>query len=325
MGDTNNSEAAATMEKLELLSATALLKQGIDGAPPSSTHPAEEDGKDKNRILATPSFGQTVLGTSSANSPFSISSVIPKPIFSVASSTSVSGLLMQGAPSPEEEAVATNKTSHLASPVSADGDEELPNSGLSRTTEEGASAVRKAYALSGPTLQASVSTHSLQQIIESRSPASSVEFHRQQVLDAPTPPPSGTYRYPLYPRYEAPASFRPPMDSSAFSAFDGAALGGEGGVDSGYFAHHHPQAQQRQMPSPHPHHKSIAAGGKQEGHVGQAMSYDDMAREMAFMREQLKEKDMVVSSLQHRVNFLENKITELRQLPTGKISHIPVE
>jgi hypothetical protein len=43
------------------------------------------------------------------------------------------------------------------------------------------------------------------------------------------------------------------------------------------------------------------------------------------MREQLKEKDVVVNSLQHRVDYLENRINELRQLPTGKVSHIPVE
>jgi hypothetical protein len=55
-------------------------------------------------------------------------------------------------------------------------------------------------------------------------------------------------------------------------------------------------------------------------------SYEkSLARENANMREQLKEKDMVVSSLQQRVNYLEKHINELRQLPTGKISHIPIE
>ena len=52
---------------------------------------------------------------------------------------------------------------------------------------------------------------------------------------------------------------------------------------------------------------------------------EDMTRQIQDLREQLSEKDMVVSSLQHRVNYLENQIHELRQLPTGKISHIPVE
>ena len=54
-------------------------------------------------------------------------------------------------------------------------------------------------------------------------------------------------------------------------------------------------------------------------------SYETLARESHHLREQLKEKDMVVSSLQQRVNYLEKQIGELRQLPTGKISHIPIE
>ena len=54
-------------------------------------------------------------------------------------------------------------------------------------------------------------------------------------------------------------------------------------------------------------------------------SYDALARENLQLREQLKEKDIVVSSLQQRVNYLEKQISELRQLPTGKISHIPIE
>jgi hypothetical protein len=54
-------------------------------------------------------------------------------------------------------------------------------------------------------------------------------------------------------------------------------------------------------------------------------SYEkSLTRENANMREQLKEKDMVVSFLQQRVNYLEKQINELRQLPTGKISHIPI-
>jgi len=56
----------------------------------------------------------------------------------------------------------------------------------------------------------------------------------------------------------------------------------------------------------------------------QQPSYEDMVRRIRNMQEQLHEKDTVVSSLQHRVNYLENQIHELRQLPTGKISHIPV-
>lgn len=54
-------------------------------------------------------------------------------------------------------------------------------------------------------------------------------------------------------------------------------------------------------------------------------TYETLARENHHLHDQLKEKDMVVSSLQQRVNYLEKQIGELRQLPTGKISHIPLE
>lgn len=338
MGDTN-SEAAATMEKLELLSATALLKQGIDGTTTSS-NPLEEDhnyGNFKNRILETPSFGQTTIPNlaSSGNSPSSLASAITKPIFSVASTTSVTGLLMQGVSSPAADLAANNNnnavSSHLASPVSADGDDVLPNSSSSIKTASFAPKGGSGATLTTSTLNTSVSTQSLQQIIESRSPLASVEYHRQQVVDVPTPSPA-SYGYPLHPNYHAPpAAFRPPMENSAFTAFGGATLGGPAcgsfaaapSADNGYHSHSQHQ-QERQLPSPR--HLTIptkvTVGAEQQA---QGSSYEGMAREIAFMREQLKEKDMVVSSLQHRVNFLENKIIELRQLPTGKISHIPVE
>jgi hypothetical protein len=89
-----------------------------------------------------------------------------------------------------------------------------------------------------------------------------------------------------------------------------------------YFHHQ----QQRQLPSPYPHaseHK--VANNSNTEQPQQPPTYEEMARELSFVRNQLKEKDMVVSSLQHRVDFLENQINELRQLPTGKITHIPIE
>jgi hypothetical protein len=54
-------------------------------------------------------------------------------------------------------------------------------------------------------------------------------------------------------------------------------------------------------------------------------AYETLLRDNVMMREQLHEKDTIVSSLQHRVSQLETQINELRQLPTGKISHIPIE
>ena len=53
--------------------------------------------------------------------------------------------------------------------------------------------------------------------------------------------------------------------------------------------------------------------------------YDNLCRENLRLREQLKEREYYVSSLQLQLYDLENQINELRQLPTGKISHIPIE
>jgi phage shock protein A len=55
------------------------------------------------------------------------------------------------------------------------------------------------------------------------------------------------------------------------------------------------------------------------------LSNDALARENFHLRDQLQDKDTVISSLQQRVHQLETQINELRQLPTGKISHIPNE
>jgi len=54
-------------------------------------------------------------------------------------------------------------------------------------------------------------------------------------------------------------------------------------------------------------------------------SFEALMHENYRMREQLREKDMALASLQHQVSYLEKQISELRQLPTGKISHIPIE
>lgn len=54
-------------------------------------------------------------------------------------------------------------------------------------------------------------------------------------------------------------------------------------------------------------------------------SYDSILAQNHHLREQLQERDFLVSSLQQRLNHLENQIIELRQLPTGKVSHIPID
>lgn len=60
-------------------------------------------------------------------------------------------------------------------------------------------------------------------------------------------------------------------------------------------------------------------------HSNNRMSYESLLRENYLMRDQLQDKDSAIASLQLRVDQLETQIAELRQLPTGKISHIPIE
>jgi len=50
-----------------------------------------------------------------------------------------------------------------------------------------------------------------------------------------------------------------------------------------------------------------------------------LQQENAQLREQLGDKDTAIADLQSKVSQLEGKIRDLRQLPTGKISQIPIE
>lgn len=95
------------------------------------------------------------------------------------------------------------------------------------------------------------------------------------------------------------------------------------------YSEHHTIDTHRQGSAPETiyfhHHHHIRSTPSDDHDDPRKSSYETLARENFQMREQLREKDMVVSSLQQRVNHLEKQISELRQLPTGKISHIPIE
>lgn len=56
-----------------------------------------------------------------------------------------------------------------------------------------------------------------------------------------------------------------------------------------------------------------------------SLSYESLFLENQRLRQQLTESNNRVSSFQQQVIDLEGQINELRQLPTGKISHIPIE
>jgi hypothetical protein len=237
-------------------------------------------------------------------------------------------LLLQGtATSP------TPGANNLASPVSTDGDEEEQARGGSKTGHTSGPPRNVSTSTVGSNARISNASSSNQQI-ESRSPESTVEYGQQRESSIS---PAASFGFSV-PRYESlllpvgdlSSSHRLQQpETSALTAFTRAGsfpqLSASAiGVSEGTFYptnRAHPQHYNRHsFKDPSLMIPSVKSMQQQHPH-----SYEEMAREMERMREQLKEKDMVVSSLQHRVNYLENQINELRQLPTGKISHIPVE
>ena len=282
-----------TMEKLELLSRTALLKQGIDRTRNNASEKTRVvDLADSNNRLVT--GGPLVSQSQHLRS-----------------------------------ARAATATAAIPSPVSTDVED-----------EDDAGVLASSIASS----KMSRNLHSTKaRIIESRSPITTVECGQYVAApsSSPFPPSPQSYGFALHPGHNhnhilhqshsqdqqeyppsqynnhngniirtlSEASFAPIYGNSLNHNISASAPN-----NSESDAAFHPpqreaqpprlQLQQRRQPS---------------------SSREDMARQIMEMREQLSEKDMVVSSLQHRVNYLENQIHELRQLPTGKISHIPVE
>ena len=62
-----------------------------------------------------------------------------------------------------------------------------------------------------------------------------------------------------------------------------------------------------------------SAGGQR------AASYEALLQENLRLKQEASLKDETIASLQAKADGLEKQIVELRQLPTGKISHIPIE
>lgn len=54
-------------------------------------------------------------------------------------------------------------------------------------------------------------------------------------------------------------------------------------------------------------------------------SYEALLQENRRLQKEMKQKDHTIASLTIKADGLEKQIGELRQLPTGKISHIPIE
>ena len=282
------------MEKLELLSRTALLKQGI-----------ERKGSEK--IAFHPPIPRSEVGYVRKNTNFPLTRSI--------NTTNVA-------------------VSNLSSPVSTDVEDE----------DDGGVIATSSMTALGKTRHNLHSTKA--RIIESRSPITTVECGRYVVAPPSSPFPTSpqSYGYSLLPNHnqilhrnhsqdqqECPpvqynnhngniirtlseASFATMYGTSLMppNPHNGPAIAANASESDA--AAFHPPQQEAQPPRLH----------LQQRHRSPS-SMEDMTRQIQELREQLSEKDMVVSSLQHRVNYLENQIHELRQLPTGKISHIPVE
>ena len=166
-------------------------------------------------------------------------------------------------------------------------------------------------------------------------PQGEVYFVDNGRLDAPTPTPSAGHHHHLASHHGS-SSGRPPYlkenvpphpyhPSSMYSQRSSMERHGHGHGHGRGHAHMQEGGHSMYPPSASRVADYVPPRVDEMGVDSMRSSYDALARENHHMREQLQEKDMVVSSLQERVAYLEKQISELRQLPTGKISHIPIE
>jgi hypothetical protein len=75
------------------------------------------------------------------------------------------------------------------------------------------------------------------------------------------------------------------------------------------------------------HHGIFGGRGwlSRSGNLGRSVSYEQLERENAELRQRLSTKDAEIASLESTIEQLEKQVSDLRQLPTGKISQIPLE
>ncbi len=320
------------MEKLELLSHTALLKQGIERTNSNASDQINSSSCEKLVLVQNNNRVSTGLPLMTESRPLlsaaagAVHQTIPNIKVGEGRSTSTSPLT--------HSANATSMVgSNLASPVSTDVEDEL-DAGVTRTTSS--------FALSK-------TRHNLHitkaRTIESRSPITTVDYGHYVAAPTSSPYPSSprSYGYSLVPnqgqivqqnhskdQQEYPpsqynnhnANIIRTLSEASFATMYGNSL-----------LHPNPHTgtatttnSNESDPAFHPpQRESQVPRLRLQQRPQPPSSVEDMTRQIRDLHEQLKEKDMVVSSLQHRVNYLENQIHELRQLPTGKISHIPVE
>lgn len=298
-----------TMEKLELLSRTALLKQGIDRSSNSAG----------NTVVPHSRYLLSVAAVSTDTDGMPSIRIGDRRNDTTSSST-----------------VSSNRTNAVgSSPVSTDvEDVEDEDDAVVITTT--------------PSIASSKTRHNLHstkaRIIESRSPITTVEYGQYVAAPPSSPFPSSpqSYGFGLLPSHTNILHQNHSQDQQDYTPSQ--FINHTGNIirtlSEASFAPYGPSSL---MPL-NSHSAAAAAANNNESDVAfrppqrevqpprlqlqqrrqSSPSREDMARQISELREQLSDKDMIASSLQHRVNYLENQIHELRQLPTGKISHIPV-
>ena len=324
---------ATKMEKLELLSRTALLKQGIERNNRSTSEQEEISSKCENVVVVNGNKRVTteapVVSKSLPLLPATAGAVHPT------LPRSKLGDARKATTSPLNHGISTTNgaVSNLASPVSTDVEDEVDAGVMTRTSVAALSKTRH-------------NLHSTKaRIIESRSPITTTEYGHYVAAPHSSPFPTSpqSYGYGLLPHHNQILHRNHSQDQQEYPP---AQYNNHGNIIRTLSEASFATMYGSSLMPPHPHNGTATATSSSESEAAafqppprdsqppriklqqrrpSPSTMEDMTRQIRDLREQLSEKDMVVSSLQHRVNYLENQIHELRQLPTGKISHIPVE
>lgn len=318
-----------TMEKLELLSRTALLKQGIDRTNKDVSEKNKGTGGDCENVVVIDNRNRLMAGVPIVSqSQYLLSAAAGAATAAIHRST-IGEKQNNKSLSTFNNDTTTMIGSNLPSLVSTDIEDE------DETTT--------------PSIASTKTRHNLHnakaRIIESRSPVTTVEYGQFVAAPPTSPYPSSpqSYGFGLVPSHN---HFLQQNHSQDQQDYPPSQYNNSNGniiriLSEPSFA---PLYSNNFIP-PNSHNAVAVATNNSESDAAfqppqrevqpprlqlqqrrqSFPSREDMARQIKDLREQLSEKDIVVSSLQHRVNHLENQINELRQLPTGKISHIPVD
>mmetsp|Transcript_3297 Transcript_3297/g.8826 ORF Transcript_3297/g.8826 Transcript_3297/m.8826 type:complete len:416 (+) Transcript_3297:122-1369(+) len=318
------------MERLELLSHTALLKQGIDR---TATNSYENNRCEKNESCISDdiknpmsSRSQNYVSKESIKATTNTTAGTHRSTIEDSRNDLISSqtLLCHGA--------TAMVGSNLPNPVSTDIEEEEDAEAVIATSSIAQSKIRH-------------NPHDTKIcMVESRNPVTTVEY-AQYIAAAPSspfPPSPRSYGYGFLTNHNNilhqnqshdQQEYAPPqynncrgniirtLSEASFVSLYGSNLMPQNSQNPGVAA-----SNRREMDAAFdpPQVESQPSHLKMQQRRS-SPSREEMAQQMRELREQLSDKDMVVSSLQHRVNYLENQIHELRQLPTGKISHIPID